>query len=73
MASTTFHISFPSELGEDIAKEIKRGYYTPSEFFKMLFREYRDTQRAQEDIKGYQQEKAAGKLRELKSINDLIA
>jgi len=75
MATRTFHISFPLEWAEEIEKEIKKEHYTPSEYFKMLYREMkiqgeeRDFQKA---LKNYEKEKKAGKLKELKTISELM-
>ena len=74
MATTTFHISLPSQLGKEIEKEIKRGYYSPSEYFKMLYRKHREFEEAdfEETIRNYEKEKKAGKLKLLKSVDELF-
>lgn len=75
MATTTFHISVPGELGKKIAKEIKKGYYNPSEYFKMLHRKYQEQKELRDfkdSMRVYQKEKKAGKLKELKSLSELM-
>ena len=57
MATKTFHISFPVEWAEEIEKEIKRDHYTPTEYFKNLYRKIKeehllaDIRESEEDIK----------------------
>lgn len=75
MATTTFHISLPAELGKEIEKEIKKGYYTPSEYFKMIYRRYKEQKELrdfEDSMRGYEKEKKAGKLKELKSLSELM-
>lgn len=73
MATTTFHISFPGELAKHLAKDIKKGHYTPSEYFKMLYRWYKTEESIREAERCYEEEKKAGTLKELKgSIMDLV-
>ena len=74
MATTTFHISLPAQLGKAIEKEIKEGYYSPSEYFKMLYRKQREYEEKdfEETIRNYKKEKKAGKLKVLKSVDELF-
>jgi hypothetical protein len=57
MATRTFHISFPLEWAKEIEKEIEKEHYTPSEYFKHLYRQMKqeqllaDIQESEEDFK----------------------
>ncbi len=57
MATKTFHISFPIEWAEEIEREMKRDHYTPTEYFKHLYRKTNkeqllaDIQESEDDIK----------------------
>jgi len=75
MATRTFHISFPLEWAKEIEKEIEKEHYTPSEYFKMLYREMKiqsEQRDFQKTLKAYEKEKKAGKLKELKSVDELF-
>jgi hypothetical protein len=75
MATRTFHISFPVEWADEIEKEIKKEHFTPTEYFKDLYRQMKQ-QREYEDfedaIKCHEEEKKAGKLKKLNSLKDLM-
>ncbi len=73
MATTTYHISFPAELAKELEKEMKEEHYSPSEYFKMIYRWYREEQSVIDAERCYESEKKAGTLKKLKgSITDLM-
>lgn len=75
MATKTFHISFPVEWAEEIEKEIKNDHYTPTEYFKDLYRKIkldREYSEFQEAVECYEKEKKAGTLKKLTSLKDLM-
>ena len=72
MASKTYHISFPMEWAKDIEQTMKRKHYSVSEFFKEVYREYRAKKELDEAIEIYEREKRQGKLKKLKSFDELM-
>ena len=75
MATRTFHISFPVEWAKEIEEEMKKKHFTPTEYFKHLYREMRQDREYkdfQEAVKCYEEEKKSGKLKKLTSLKDLM-
>jgi len=72
MATRTFHISFPVEWAKEIEKEMKAGYYTPSEYFKHLYRMARE-EKLLADIQESEDDYKHGRVIEAESLKDFIA
>lgn len=70
MATRTFHISFPLELAKQIEKEMKDGFYTPSEYFKHLYRKAKEEQLLA-DIEESEEDIKHGRIIEADSLADL--
>jgi len=68
---TIVNISFPAELNKEVEKAVKAGdFATKSEFFRHLFRLWKEDQ-AFRELKQSQREIAEGKGKILKSLKDL--
>lgn len=72
MATRTFHISFPSEWAKEIEKEIKKEHYTPSEFFKGLYRRYREERQVLADLAESEKDYKKGRIVTGKSLRELL-
>ena len=70
MATRTFHISLPLELAKEIEKEMEEGYYTPSEYFKYLYRLARE-EKLLADIQESEDDYKHGRVIEAESLKDL--
>lgn len=71
MASKTFHISFPLDWAKEIEKEMKREHYTPSEYFKALYRRFREERQVMADLEESEEDLRKGRTVEAKSLKDL--
>lgn len=71
MATRTFHISLPLELAKEIEKKMKEGYYTPSEYFKHLYRQAKEEELLA-DIREGEEDLKHGRIIEADSIADLL-
>ena len=72
MATKTFHISFPLEWAKEIDKEIKKDHYTPSEYFKALYRRYREEQKALAELEESEKDYKEGRIVTGKSLKELL-
>jgi len=72
MATRTFHISFPVEWAKEIEKEIKNEHYSVSEYFKRLYREYREEQQVYKDLEESEKDYREGRVITGKSLKELI-
>ncbi len=70
MATRTFHISLPLELAKEIEKEMKKGYYTPSEYFKYLYRLAKE-EKLLADIQESEDDYKHGRIIKAESLKDL--
>jgi hypothetical protein len=71
MATRTFHISFPTEWAEQIEREMKEGHYTPSEYFKQLYRQKREEQLSK-DIAESEDDYRNGRMSTAKSLMEMM-
>jgi nicotinamide mononucleotide adenylyltransferase len=71
MATRTYHISFPIEWAKAIEKEMKEEHYTPSEYFKHLYRQMRRA-RLMADIRESEKDFEKGRIVEANSLEDLV-
>lgn len=75
MATRTFHISFPMEWAKEIEKEMKEEHFSPTEYFKNIYRQVKQQREYadfQDSMKCYKAEKNLGKLKKLTSLKDLM-
>jgi len=71
MSTRTYHISFPAEWAEQIDREMKEEHYTPSEYFKQLYRQKREEQLLK-DIAESEEDYRQGRVVKGKTLRDLI-
>lgn len=72
MATRTFHVSFPTEWAKEIEDEMKKEHFSPTEFFKSLYRRYRSDQQAIKDLEESEMDYRKGRFIEADSLADLI-
>ncbi len=72
MATTTYHISFPMDWAKELEKEMEEEHYTPSEYFKELYRRTRRERRFEKELAESEEDFKKGRVVRANSLKDLM-
>ncbi len=72
MATTTYHISFPADWAQEVEKEMQEEHYTPSEYFKELYRRARRGRRFEKELAESEEDFKKDRVTRANSLKDFI-